>query len=70
VAAVLALFSYGLPAGEAAFNTAGCPLQVLATFEALVAEAQQRGTVDAAGAESLLAWQRDAAAWSKARGGA
>lgn len=70
VAAVLALFSYGLPAGEAAFKTAGCPLQVLATFETLVAEAVLRGTVDAAGAESLLAWQRDAAAWSKARGGA
>ncbi|MBS1766559.1 MAG: orotate phosphoribosyltransferase [Acidobacteria bacterium] len=69
VAAVLALFSYGLPAGSAAFDAAGCPLQVLATFEALVGEAQRRGTVDAAGADSLKAWQRDAASWSKAKGG-
>ena len=70
VRAVLALFSYGLPAGAAAFQAAACPLQVLATFEALVAEAAGRGTVDGAGAESLRAWQRDAAAWSKAKGGA
>ena len=69
VAAVLALFSYGLPAGAAAFEAAGCPLQVLATFEALVGEAQRRAAVDADGAESLKAWQRDAASWSKAKGG-
>ena len=70
VAAVLALFSYGLPAGVAAFGAAACPLTVLATFEALLAEAAGRGAVDAAGAESLKSWQRDAAAWSKAKGGA
>ena len=70
VAAVLALFSYGLPGGRAAFDAAACPLQVLATFEALVAEAARRGAVDAAGADSLRAWQGDASAWSKAKGGA
>lgn len=70
VAAVLALFSYGLPAGNAAFAAARCPLQVLATFEALVAEATRRNAVDAAGAESLKAWQGDAATWSRSRGGA
>ncbi|HET8900299.1 MAG TPA: orotate phosphoribosyltransferase [Holophagaceae bacterium] len=66
VGAVLALFSYGLPAALDAFNAAGTRLITLATFEALVAEAQRRDRVDAAGAESLKAWQRDALAWSKA----
>ena len=70
VAAVLALFSYGLPAAQAAFEAAATPLRTLAAFAALVEEAQARGIVDAAGAESLQAWQRDAAAWSKSHGGA
>lgn len=69
VAAVLALFSYGLPAATEAFAAARCHLETLASFEALVAEAARRGMVDGAGADSLKAWQRDAAAWSKANGG-
>lgn len=70
VKAVLALFSYGLPTALDAFNDAGTKLRTLATFEALVLEARRRDLVDLAGAESLKAWQRDAAAWSKAHGGA
>ncbi|MBS1785623.1 MAG: orotate phosphoribosyltransferase [Acidobacteria bacterium] len=70
VAAVMALFSYGLPSGVAAFGAAKCPLQVLATFETMVAEARGRGTVDAAGADSLKAWQADAGSWSRSHGGA
>jgi orotate phosphoribosyltransferase len=70
VDAVLALFSYGLPRALDAFNEAGAKLHTLAAFEALVQEARRRGLVDAPGAESLKAWQRDAAAWSKANGGA
>ena len=70
VGAVLALFSYGLPAALDAFNAAGVKLRTLATFEALVLEARRRDLVDAGGAESLKAWQRDAQAWSRAHGGA
>jgi orotate phosphoribosyltransferase len=70
VAAVLALFSYGLPAAKDAFQAAGTELITLATFEALVAEAHRRDLVDGTGAGSLKAWQGDAAAWSKAHGGA
>jgi len=70
VKAVLALFSYGLPAAMEAFHTAGAKLRTLATFESLVLEARRRELVDAEGADSLQAWQRDAAAWSKANGGA
>ena len=70
VRAVLALFSYGLPAARAAFDAASVPLHTLATFEALLLEARHRDLVDVAGAESLKAWQRDAIAWSKSHGGA
>lgn len=70
VGAVLALFSYGLPAALDAFKAAGTQLLTLATFETLVLEARRRELVDADGAESLKAWQRDSAAWSKANGGA
>lgn len=67
---VLALFSYGLPKAEAAFREAGVPVRVLATFADLAERAEVKGLVDAAGRESLLAWQADAAGWSQARGGA
>ncbi len=70
VAAVLALFSYGLHAATDAFQDAGISLQVLGTFDALAAEAQARGTVDGAGRSALGVWQMDPAAWSKAHGGA
>lgn len=69
VGAVLALFSYGLPAALDAFKTAGTQLITLATFETLVREARRRELVDADGVESLKVWQGDSAAWSKANGG-
>ena len=70
VRAVLALFSYGLPAGIEAFQKANTKLLTLATFENLVEEARRNNAVDETGAASLKAWQQDASAWSKAMGGA
>lgn len=70
VAAVLALFSYGLPQAEAAFTGAGVPLEVLASFESLAQEAEARGILDTAGSEALRDWRSDTVAWSRARGGA
>jgi orotate phosphoribosyltransferase len=70
VAAVLALFSYGLPQAAEAFAQAGLPLEVLASFEALAEEARARAILDAAGSEALSAWRSDTVAWSRARGGA
>ncbi len=70
VLAVLALFSYGLPAAAQAFAAAAVPSQVLCTFGTLAQEAEATGVVDAAGRASLMEWQKDAAAWSEARGGA
>ncbi len=67
---VVALFSYGLPQAEGAFQEARVPLHVLATFAALGAEGRTRGLVDAEGASALAQWQSDASAWGRARGGA
>jgi len=61
---VLALFSYGLPRGEAAFREAGVPLAVLATFDDLAARAREKGLIDPADLASLTEWKADTAAWS------
>jgi orotate phosphoribosyltransferase len=62
---VLALFSYGLPRGEAAFQAAGVGLQVLATFDDLAARAREKGLIDPADLASLTEWKADATAWSQ-----
>ncbi len=69
VPAVLALFSYGLPQAEVAFQAAGIALAVLSSFEALAAEARDRGILDIAGSDALKAWRSDTVAWSRAHGG-
>jgi orotate phosphoribosyltransferase len=62
---VLALFSYGLPQGEAAFRAAAVGLQVLATFDDLAARARDKGLIDPADLASLAEWKADATAWSQ-----
>jgi orotate phosphoribosyltransferase len=66
---VLALFSYGLPQAEAAFQAAGVPLRVLATFSDLAARAEAKGLLDPDDVASLAEWRADTAAWSKSNGG-
>ena len=62
---VLALFSYGLPQAEEAFQKAGVAKRVLTTFEALADEATGRGILDASDALALSEWRRDTVAWSR-----
>jgi orotate phosphoribosyltransferase len=62
---VLALFSYGLPRGEAAFQAAAVPLRVLATFPDLAAQAEAQGLLNGPDLASLTEWRADAAAWSQ-----
>jgi orotate phosphoribosyltransferase len=62
---VLALFSYGLPQADAAFQAAKVELKVLATFKELAERAAALGSLDGRDAESLAEWQQDAASWSK-----
>ncbi|MDR3671122.1 MAG: orotate phosphoribosyltransferase [Holophaga sp.] len=65
VLVVLALFSYGLPRADAAFQAARVPLQVLATFDDLAAQAEAKGILDPADLDSLAEWRADTAAWSR-----
>jgi orotate phosphoribosyltransferase len=67
---ILALFSYGLPPAERAFQDAKVALRVLATFEELAARAEIKGILQGDDRASLTEWKRDASAWSRARGGA
>ena len=62
---VLALFSYGLPQAESAFQAAAVPLRVLATFDDLSRRAQEQGLLDAQDRASLTEWRLDTVAWSK-----
>jgi orotate phosphoribosyltransferase len=68
VAAVLAVFSYGLPEARAAFAAEGVDLHVLTTFGELLAVAEAMGSVGEAQARSLAAWHADPRAWSEAVG--
>lgn len=68
--AALAVFSYGFEEADEAFASAGLPLHVLTTFDALVRAARADGGLPAEAVETLVAWRRDAAAWSRERGGA
>jgi orotate phosphoribosyltransferase len=62
---VLALFSYGLPRAEQAFQAAAVPLEVLATFADLAAHAGATGLLDRPELDSLAEWRADSAAWSR-----
>ena len=66
--AALAVFSYGF--ADAAFASAGLPLHTLTTFDALVGAACEDGSLSDADLVALTDWHRDAAAWSRIRGGA
>ena len=68
--AALAVFSYGFAEADAAFDAAGLPLHVLTTFDVLVRAAREDGLLSDADLDALGEWTRDAAAWSRTRGGA
>ncbi len=66
VEAVLAIFSYGLPAADAAFAEAQTPLYTLTTFPSLLEVALSSGQLDQAAIDSLKAWHTNPKAWSDA----
>jgi len=68
VAAVLAIFSYGLGEAAAAFREAGVALHVLTTFGALLRAAEESGAVGPDDVRSLRDWHADPVAWSDAVG--
>ena len=68
VRAVLALFSYGLDAADAAFQDAEVACCVLTTFPVLLSVARQHGLSDEA-RDLLEEWRADPEAWSRKHGG-
>ena len=69
VVAVVAVFSYGLPASKRAFDAAGIPLHALTSFSALLAAARESGRIDEEETKEVEAWQSDPEGWSQRIGG-
>jgi orotate phosphoribosyltransferase len=70
VEAVLAIFTYGLPSADDAFEKAGVPLFTLSSFSALVEAASSTGSLSEAEVDSLRSWYENPSQWSQDRGGA
>lgn len=64
VMAVCAVFSYEFPEAHRAFAEADVPLYVLTGYGALLAVAQERGTITPEQARHLADWRQDPEAWS------
>jgi len=64
VIATMAIFTYEFEQAEAAFQQAGCPLNTLSRYSALIEEARKENHIDANALKSLKAWREDPRAWS------
>lgn len=64
VIATMAIFTYEFEQAEAAFQQAGCPLNTLSRYSALIEEARKENYIDAKALKSLKAWREDPRAWS------
>lgn len=69
VVAVVAVFTYGFPEADRAFETAGLPLHTLTDFETLARVAGETGALGDDAWEVLRDWRDSPAAWSRERGG-
>ncbi len=65
VAALLAIFSYGLEVARSRFAEALLPVFTLTDFETLLSVAREQDRIAAADVEELRDWQRDPQAWSE-----
>ena len=63
----LAIISYGFTEAREAFAAAGVRLHTLTNFEAVLASAIHRGTLDANGAAEVRKWLSDPHGWSGQR---
>jgi orotate phosphoribosyltransferase len=64
VLGMVAIFSYGFPDAETAFEQAGVPFSSLTSYTYLVQVAKETGTVQAGLEEVLLKWREDPANWT------
>ncbi len=65
VVGMLAVFTYGFPQAERAFQAAGIPLVCLSDYAALLEEAQARGVIGEAELAHLHAWRESPETWGK-----
>jgi len=69
VAALLAIFTYGLAGVDARFAAAAVPFYALTDFDALLTVASEQAHLTDENLQSLKAWQRDPQGWSEAHRG-
>lgn len=65
VIGMCALFTYGFPEADKAFESAGVPLRTISNYNALMEVAQEQGLVNADQAESLSDWRTGPDTWGK-----
>jgi orotate phosphoribosyltransferase len=68
VTAVIAVFTYGLPAADRAFAASDVPLRALVDLETLLAQAAAGGMLDAAEIDVVRRWRQDPQGWQEAAG--
>ena len=65
VIGLCALFTYGFPVAEVAFNKAGVLLKTISNYSALMDVARERGLVSEDEMETLKAWREAPAEWGR-----
>lgn len=64
VVGMVAIFTYGFPAADTAFESAGVPLKTLTNYPTLIELAIEKGIVTGEQQKTLLNWSTDPANWS------
>ncbi len=64
VKGMLAIFTYGLPAAEAAFKSGNCMLTTLTNYDFLVKKALEKDYIRDSDLESLARWKQNPEAWN------
>ncbi|PHN05243.1 orotate phosphoribosyltransferase [Flavilitoribacter nigricans] len=64
VSGVLAIFTYGFPQAQSAFEAASCPFGTLSSYPVLLEEAKNQKYITNDQLKTLQEWQQDPKAWS------
>ncbi len=64
VVAMVSIFNYGFSVAEEAFKAANVPFVSLSNYETLLSIAVEKGTVNIAMQETLLAWKNSPSTWT------
>lgn len=65
VIGMCALFTYGFPQADEAFEKAGVPLRTISNYPALIEVAREQGIVDESQLESLNQWRLQPDVWGR-----